>query len=907
MDLTKHLKTLVNANNGGKKIPALSIIENSPLTAAIISKLHTNERTSEYDSSGNKKITTPSHMGLSDISADVAQKSTDNENILELFPELEEGLRILVNAVIAPKDLNSTEVNYSLPTNLKVSILSNKLIPIVEEVLSKDLKLKELLPDIIYETLGINGCYPMVVIPESSVDDLINDRTSISTESLTEHFGNNSSGKTKGFLGDAREIKKTTRSAFGFEDIINSGGAFKRSSMTDQRVITPKDNLDTLVRVTDNFEILKLPKIIELKRDQEVNKTLAMSEGSLFHGLEDINLNGYGSYANTNLNDIQLTQLLYKGNINIRNVTRKIKTSDETKRANIGAPLTKLLPAESVIPVVLSGDKKKHIAYFCLLDAVGNPLSKDSAATVYEDFRRNQVGYKKGGNLASNLIQRTADAFSTSCDVITYQQMQKICTEIIETDFLARLRNGIYGEDVALVNNTIFYDILLARMFKEQQTQVLFIPEQLLTYFHFNLRKNGTGKTLLESSLVLNTLRSVLLFSNVNRSVINSIGKTSVDVTLDENDPNKQKTLEVMKHEALKVRQSQALPATISPTDIQHYLQTANVYFNIQQVPGLPSTSLKFNAENMNYVKPDTDLMEELDKKAILALGVPPELVANSREVEFATNIFANHLRLSKQVSVIQEKFEPHLNKLARTYCSNHGTVVETVERVIKQNIKEITDVKDVDPLIVKLKEQPELLVKLLTREFLSNFEVSFSRPDTVSLKSQIEAFEEFEQAVDKIISYNMSDDILSATTSGEITAEQVTLVRNSIKAQLIRDFLLKNNILPEAMDIITTDSEGNQKLEIFTSISKHANNMTRGINEFLKRVVPIKEASDDDMNTLTGGQELGGAVSSSSSSGGSSSSDSGTSDSDGDTEEDNEAEDDGSGDMPDMPDFGSF
>ncbi len=399
MDLTKHLKTLVNANTGGKKIPALSIIENSPLTAAIISKLHSSERTSEFDSSGNKKITTPSHMGLSDISNDVAQKSTDNENILELFPELEEGLRILVNAVLAPKDLNSTEVNYSLPTNLKVSILSTKLIPIVEEVLSKDLKLKELLPDIIYETLGTNGCYPMVVIPESSVDDLINDRTSISTESLTEHFGNSRHIKSKGFLGDSKAIKDTKRSSFGFEDIINSGGVFTRTPMSDPRVLLDKENNDSLIRVTDNFEILKLPSIVSLKREQEVNKTLALSEGSLFHGLEDINLNGYGSYANTNLNDIQLTQLLYKGNVNIRNVTRKIKTSDETKRANIGAPLTKLLPAESVIPVVLSGDKKKHIAYFCLLDGVGNPLSKDSAATVYEDFRRNQVGYKKGGNL----------------------------------------------------------------------------------------------------------------------------------------------------------------------------------------------------------------------------------------------------------------------------------------------------------------------------------------------------------------------------------------------------------------------------------------------------------------------------------------------------------------------------
>src|SRR5574343_543698 len=350
MDLTQHLRTLVNANAGGKKIPALNIIENSPLTAALISKLHTNERTSVYDHEGNKKITTPSHMGLSDISNDTAQKATDNENILELFPELEEALRILVNAVIAPKDLNSTEVNYSAPSDLKVSILNSKLIPIVEEVLSKDLKLKEILPDIVYETLGTNGCYPMVIIPESAVDDLINDRTSISTESLVEHYGNGKNIKTKGFLGDSKVEKSSERTSLGFEDIINAGGAFVRKGMSDPRV---KFN-------SSNVEVDSLTRVIDNKREQEVNKTLALSEASLFHGLEDIHYNRFGGYANTNLNDIQLTQLLYKGNINIRNVTRKIKTSDETTRANIGAPLIKLLPAESVIPVVLSGDKKKH-------------------------------------------------------------------------------------------------------------------------------------------------------------------------------------------------------------------------------------------------------------------------------------------------------------------------------------------------------------------------------------------------------------------------------------------------------------------------------------------------------------------------------------------------------------------
>lgn len=305
----------------------------------------------------------------------------------------------------------------------------------------------------------------------------------------------------------------------------------------------------------------------------------------------------------------------------------------------------------------------------------------------------------------------------------------------------------------------------------------------------------------------------------------------------------------------------------------------------------------------MNYVKPDTDLTEDLDKKAILAIGVPPELVANSREVEFATNIVANNLRLSKTISMIQEKIEPHIVKFGRTFCMNHGTVVKEIEKVIKDNLSDITDIKEVDSVVGDLKNNPDLLVKLLAKEFLSNFEIALSRPDTVTLKTQMEAFDEYEGSVDKAINYYLSDDILSQATSGEITTEQISLVRNSVKAYLIRDFLKKNSILPELFDIVKQNEDGEQDTNIFEISGKHANSMTKAINAFLQKVVPVSEASQDDMNKLTGGQELGDGVSSSSSGGGSSSSSSDTSSEEGE----GEGEDSDSGGMPDLPDFDSF
>ena len=922
INTNNELKTLITANNSGKKIPALKLIEDSPSLAAVLSKLNNVEREVRYDPTGNRTIVSPNSTGMTDVSHDVTQKSTDNENTLQLFPELEQALRILINSVLAPKDLNNTDINFSLPTNLKVSPLSGKLLPIIEEKLSKDFKLKEMIPEMLYRTLGVDGSYPILVIPESSVDDMINDRTTISTESLQRHFGD---GKTNhvsfGFIGDSNLASVQREKTFGFESFVN-GTAIKAGTIGDNRVqFKHKDTvIDTFIRVTDNVDLIKFPELVKIKRSEQINKTLEQRfRGSSFYGntaaiATESDINNRGTvYGSNELNDMQLTQLLYKNNMTMRNVTRKVKTSNETARLNVGAPLVKILSAESVIPVCMSGDKTKHVAFFVLLDGMGNPLSKDSASSVYDDFRRNQRGAKQGGNLSSHLLQRTADAFSTSCDIVSYQQMQKICGEIIETDLLARLRNGIYGEDVALVENTVVYDIMLSRMFREQQTQILFVPAELMSYFHYKLRSNGTGKTLLEDSMVLNSLRAVLMFANVNRAVINSIGRTEVELTIDEHDPNKAKTLEIAKHEALRTRQSQALPATISPTDIQHYLNTSQIHFNINAVPGLPGTTMKFAETQTSYAQPDATLVEQLDKKAIMALGVPPELVANSNEIEFATNIVANNLRLNKQIVQIQDVYQPQLCIFARTYVLNHGAAVKDIEAVIRDNLKLLTEVTDPDEIFEQFKDNQELLIRLLARECLSNFEVGFSRPDTVTLKNQMEAFTEFEDALDKVLKYRLSEDILSEATSGAITSEQVGLIFNSVKAHYVREWLKKNAIMPELFDIVSEDSDGKSNFDIFTQTSSYAATLTESLNGFLKKVVPIAEASQRDMEKVTAGQELEAGPGISSGSGSSSSSDSGSSDSS-DTEEETTGEegsdgsdDDGMADMPEMPSLDGF
>lgn len=942
---SKEITALVRASNSGKPIPAMKLIDESPAMASIMSKLNNQDRNVKYDQNGNRTITAPNRNGLADISHDTAQKSTDNENTLQLFPELEQGIRILINGAMAPKDMNSTDINFSLPNDLKVSPLASKLIPIIEETLSKDFNLKSELPDTLYRVLAVDGSEARLIIPESAVDDMINDRKTVSTESLIEHFGNGSTIiKSMGLLGNSdfgSDQSKGTVGAgnFGFESFV-SGSHVKSQSITDARLMFKSPNgvnatdktirpssghndVDSLIRITDNIDIAKFPTLMQIKRQHDVNRSLGQRFRGSVHATNDgliqafkvatesLRASGQGDinnpgqvYGSSEMNDIQLTQLLYKSNPNIRNVTRKVKTSNETVRENIGRPLEKRLPAECVIPVCRANDTADHIAYFILMDGMGNPLSKESATSAFDDFRRNQRGFQSNNNLSSYLMQKTAEAFSTSCDQVTYQQMQKVATDIIETDLLARMRNGVFGDDVALVAPYIVYDIMLARMFREQQTQVLFVPAELLVYYHYKLRKNGTGKSLLEDSMTLNTLRAVLMFANVNRAVLNSMGRTEVELQIDELDPNKTKTLEIAKHEALKFRQSQALPATISPTDINHWLKTAGVNFKIPQVPGLPNTAINITETSTSYTKPDTDLMDQLDKKAFNGIGVPPELVSSMDQVEYATNILANNIRLNKYVLQLQDAFTPEVNKFCRTFCMNHGDVVRKVEDTIRANLETLTSMKKPDEFIVTYATQEDFLVKLLAREFLSNFEFSFSRPDTVTLKNQMEALTQYVEGITLAVKHYMSEDIISAATSGAATVEQIGLLQNSCISHFVREYMKKNTVLPELFDITRIDDDGKSTIVLGDSIANHANLTTLFIKNFLTKVVPIAKAADRDLEKVSQGEELGSGPTGDSSGGGFSS-DTGSDSSTGDDLD--EGGDDSGGDalmseLPDMP-----
>jgi hypothetical protein len=167
---------------------------------------------------------------------------------------------------------------------------------------------------------------------------------------------------------------------------------------------------------------------------------------------------------------------------------------------------------------------------------------------------------------------------------------------------------------------------------------------EFVSYFAFDYYENGIGKSLLDNLKIITSIRAILMFARVMAHLKSSINITTVNLTLDEHDPDPQRTVEIAIHEVLRMRQ-QYFPLGInSPTDLVDWVQRAGVEFSFEGHPGLPNTKFDFDIKNMQHTIPPSDFEEELRKQTYMALGLSPETVDNGFNSEFATTVVANNI-----------------------------------------------------------------------------------------------------------------------------------------------------------------------------------------------------------------------------------------------------------------------
>ena len=210
-DTEKQNISIIEFLKNKKQYPAIDLVRNNPEKAAMISKLVGSKNPIVNMVKRDRSGYLMADNKLVEISNTIKNRLSDNENIMRLFPDIELCAQILTSSILSPKDMIKTELIFNLENSILPPTVSTKLLEILKTYLDKEYNLEKKIPGILRESLFDTGCYITAIIPEASVDSIINRDQHISIESLSEIFKNNKGDLVNmGFLGNVKNESENT-------------------------------------------------------------------------------------------------------------------------------------------------------------------------------------------------------------------------------------------------------------------------------------------------------------------------------------------------------------------------------------------------------------------------------------------------------------------------------------------------------------------------------------------------------------------------------------------------------------------------------------------------------------------------------------------------------------------------
>jgi len=880
------VKKTIASRSEGENFPALNITRRQPDIAAAVSKLIPSRMPPRYDQKGNQDVLPPDIAAFRETGNLKTQAIIDSKLTMQMLPDIDVASQILISMVLSPKDMTTLEINYQLGEDILPPEVASLVIDELADYFDKVYKIKDKLPRQLKDILFRTGSYPVAVLPENAIDEIINGVRTISNESLDVVIDNRSQYlHNLGVLGPSQlsiptaksEIKYTTESFTG----INKAKPHVNPKMRLENDFT--DGVDTHITITDNIQALKLPLLYQRTREQKIRNVVSPGLediSTIETGGEGLNPHGVIRKMTDDLNDREIRSLFYKGRRFHHNPVVSLKTQNQLNRYTVGEPLVLHLPSESVIPVHVPGRPEEKIGMFVILDAEGYPLSQAGAP---DEFRRMQMRMNSTTSFASSMLNKVKnqqEGFDFG-QPRTFDYCAAAYGDFIERDLTSRLRNGMYDNGVALARNTEIYRIMLARSLQEQNTQLLFIPIEFASYMAFDYDDNGLGKSLLDDARIVNSMRVMTQMADTMAAIRNSIGRTDVQVKLDPDDPDPNKSKETIIHEIARSRVSSFPLGANTVADMVDGIMRAGIEIHVTGHPGLPDYDVTFTEKSTNYPKVDQDLRDNLRKQSIMSTGVTPEMVDSAYQPEFATIFTENNVIMAKRATMIQDMFMSQETELLKRIVVSSGNLYGRLAGILIDNFDTIKKhLKNRDDLIQRgfilsslvnyddIKEQQKSgekieytsemldksktnIVEKLLSESISSLEASLPRPTSVSLDRQMESYGKYKTAVEEALNAYFDNSSFTDQLAGQ-SSEQLESIKNACRDYFLRQYLSENGILPEVTRLTAASGAGGKASDAFVDAhNRHVEVINKIVTEIFEAAKKTKEKTDDKLEKL--------------------------------------------------------
>ena len=166
-------------------------------------------------------------------------RTSYNESILEMFPDIARSMSIITSSILSPNDLNSTKLNYDINMLLPAEIKS-ELEELIEDFIEDEYSLTSKLEDIVNRAMFTEGAYILATIPSTDILKLNNVAETVGLETFIKK-----KSKPSSLLEKSKDMK-----LLGLQEVLSArhmeqAGVETSNGAKDKKI---KNKLDELYK-----------------------------------------------------------------------------------------------------------------------------------------------------------------------------------------------------------------------------------------------------------------------------------------------------------------------------------------------------------------------------------------------------------------------------------------------------------------------------------------------------------------------------------------------------------------------------------------------------------------------------------------------------------------------------------
>lgn len=368
-----------------------------------------------------------------------------------------------------------------------------------------------------------------------------------------------------------------------------------------------------------------------------------------------------------------------------------------------------------------------------------------------------------------------------------------------------------------------------------------------MTYIAFDYKPNGVGRSLLDKTKILGSLRMVEVMTSAIANTKSSIDHKVLNIEIDPEDPDPMKRVQQYLHEFQRATKAAFPMGVNSFADITDYLQKAGVQVKVSGHEGMPDMGMEVNNTRMDYNKPDDEYREKLDKDHIMAMGAPPESIRSAEDIQFATNIISGNVYFAKISMWRQKILAGHISDHIQKYTRNSHPLMTEITKTININRDKLTKIDK------KYSDEAIAIV------FANNITVALPKPDMAQNMMQLEAFEKYTQTLDMALPAFVSEELFADINLGEKLGTAMQHVTSVLKSHFMRKWLIDNNVLPELFELVSNTTDVSERFEFLKEHDKRLDDLAPAVRDYLIKAIKRSTFSDgviEKAEELTGGEQ---------------------------------------------------